>query len=112
MTMNADARRNLDHYKALLEGRMEELGVRLEAIDDELASHNSADWEELAVEREGDEVLEATGSAGLAEIAQIRMALSRIADGSYGHCARCGEEIAEERLKALPWTPHCRSCAQ
>jgi RNA polymerase-binding transcription factor DksA len=104
--------RNLEGYRAVLVARLEELESRLEAIDDELASHHSQDWEELAVEREGDEVLEASGSAGLVEIAQIRMALARIDDGSYGFCTRCGEEIAEARLKAIPWTPCCRNCAQ
>jgi RNA polymerase-binding transcription factor DksA len=110
--MTLAARRDLEGYKAVLEGRLKELGARLEAIDDELASHHSPDWEELAVEREVDEVLEATGSAGLVEIAQIRLALARIADGSYGLCSRCGDEIGEARLKAIPWTPYCRSCAQ
>lgn len=97
--------------KAALEKRLAELGVRLEAIEEELDSHQNRDWEELATEREGDEVLEATGNAGLAEITQIRAALGRIADGTYGTCARCGEPIAEARLDLLPWTPHCRSCA-
>jgi RNA polymerase-binding transcription factor DksA len=110
--MTLSAHRDLNGYKAVLEGRLQELGARLEAIDDELASHHSRDWEELAVEREGDEVLEATGSAGLAEIAQIRGALARIADGSYGLCSRCGEVIAEARLTAIPWTPVCKSCAR
>jgi RNA polymerase-binding transcription factor DksA len=98
--------------KAALQQRLTELGARLEAIEDELDSHHDPDWEELAVEREGDEVLEATGRAGLSEISQIRAALKRIADGSYGDCATCGEPIAEGRLDALPWTPHCRSCAE
>ncbi|MES2539088.1 MAG: TraR/DksA family transcriptional regulator [Pseudomonadota bacterium] len=98
--------------KTALEQRLIELGVRLEAIEDELDSHQNRDWEELATEREGDEVLEATGNAGKAEIIQIRAALGRIADGSYGTCARCGEPITEARLDLLPWTPLCRSCAQ
>ncbi|HEY6919015.1 MAG TPA: TraR/DksA family transcriptional regulator, partial [Tabrizicola sp.] len=93
------------------ERRLVELGARLEAIDEELDSHQNRDWEELATEREGDEVLEATGLAGQAEIGQIRAALARIADGSYGTCVRCGEPIAEARLDLLPWTPHCRTCA-
>ena len=46
--MSAISRQDTDRYKTLLEGRLKELGVRLEAIDDELTSHNSADWEELA----------------------------------------------------------------
>lgn len=97
--------------KAQLLKRLGELGARLEAIEEELDSHQNPDWEELATEREGDEVLEATGNAGKAEITQIRAALKRIDDGSYGDCARCGEPIAEARLDALPWTPLCRSCA-
>ena len=97
--------------KAVLEARLAELGARLEMIESELDSHHNPDWEELAVERETDEVLEATGIAGQAEIPQIRAALARIADGSYGECARCGADIAEARLDALPWTPVCRECA-
>jgi RNA polymerase-binding transcription factor DksA len=101
----------LERRKSALFARLTELGARLEAIDHELVTHHDPDWEELAVEREGDEVLEATGNAGLIEIAQIRSALARIAGGTYGTCTRCGEAIAEARLDALPWTPFCRSCA-
>jgi RNA polymerase-binding transcription factor DksA len=97
--------------KAQLAKRLEELGSRLEAIEEELDSHQNRDWEELATEREGDEVLEATGNAGKAEITQIRAALKRIDDGTYGSCARCGDPIGEARLDALPWTPLCRKCA-
>lgn len=97
--------------KAALEKRLVELGARLEAIEEELDSHQNRDWEELATEREGDEVLEATGNAGLAEITQIRAALRRIEDGSYGDCMRCGEPIAAARLDVIPWTPLCRNCA-
>lgn len=102
----------LNLRKAFLEARLIELGARLEAIEDELDSHHDPDWEELATEREGDEVLEATGNAGKVEIAQIRAALARIGGGAYGVCVRCGETIAEARLDVLPWTPLCRSCAR
>ena len=53
--------------KAQLLIRLGELGVRLAAIEEELDSHQNRDWEDLATEREGDEVLEATGNAGKAE---------------------------------------------
>jgi len=39
-------------------------------------------------------------------------ALARLADGSYGVCEACGLEIAEERLRALPFTRLCRDCQQ
>ena len=42
-----------------------------------------------------------------AGLAQIDAALARIDDGRYGICEVCGEEIAEGRLEARPWTPYC-----
>ncbi|WP_116131152.1 TraR/DksA family transcriptional regulator [Tropicimonas sp. IMCC34043] len=97
--------------KAQLQDRLEALQVRLLEIDAELDSHQSRDWEELAVEREGDEVLESEGRAGKAEILAIRAALDRIDNGSYGDCVRCGEPISEPRLDLLPFTPFCADCA-
>lgn len=35
-------------------------------------------------------------------VADIDQALMRIDEGSYGTCARCGKEIPERRLEALP----------
>jgi RNA polymerase-binding transcription factor DksA len=99
-------------YEQVLKARMAELDARLHTIEDELDSHQSKDWEELAVEREEDEVLEGIGTSGLAEIERIRAALSRIAEGEYGVCVRCGEEISAERLDVLPATPFCRNCAK
>lgn len=110
--MQANLTTPLAVRKAALEKRLTELGARLEAIEEELDSHQNRDWEDLATEREVDEVLEATGNAGKTEITRIRAALRRIADGSYGTCVRCGDTIAEARLDLLPWTPLCRSCAQ
>ena len=106
------ARRTLAMRRGQLQQRLVELGARLEAIDVELESHNDPDWSEQATEREGDEVLEATGGAGLLEIRQIRAALARIDADIYGQCVKCGAEIAEARLDAIPWTPLCRECAR
>lgn len=40
----------------------------------------------------------------------IDAALDRIDDKTYGICDECGEEIAEERLKAMPFTRLCVQC--
>jgi len=37
----------------------------------------------------------------------IDRALSRIDDGTYGRCERCGDPIAYERLEAIPWAALC-----
>ncbi|MBY6046686.1 TraR/DksA C4-type zinc finger protein [Vannielia litorea] len=97
--------------KAALEKRLAELDTRLHEIQDELVSHNSADWEELATEREEDEVLEGQGVKGQAEMAAIRAALARIEAGEYGFCTQCGTEISAARLDLLPQTPFCKACA-
>jgi RNA polymerase-binding transcription factor DksA len=98
--------------KRQLQARKAELRARLTGIEHELDTHEAKDWEELATEREEDEVLEGMGNSGLAELRQIDAALARIADGSYGACARCGAEISAERLDVLPHTPFCRTCAR
>ena len=38
---------------------------------------------------------------------QVRDALNRLADGTFGTCIVDGGPIEEERLEALPWTPYC-----
>jgi DnaK suppressor protein len=40
----------------------------------------------------------------------IEAALVRIADGSFGICVGCGDEIQDQRLQALPWTQFCLRC--
>jgi len=38
--------------------------------------------------------------------------LARLADGSYGSCLDCGDEINPKRLNAVPWTPYCITCQE
>ena len=101
----------IEDRRAALEARLAELEERLHGIEDALESHDTRDWEDLAVEREDDEVLEGLGASGQAEILMIRAALRRIEEGEYGFCTRCGEEVHPERLNVLPYTPLCRVCA-
>lgn len=103
--------KSLKQREAILRARLAELDERLHDIDAELDSHTESDWEELAVEREEDEVLERLGHSGLAEIQGLNAALARIADGTYGECVKCGDQISEERLDVLPATPFCKRCA-
>jgi RNA polymerase-binding transcription factor DksA len=98
-------------HKAQMQHRLAALKSRLSGISSELVAEHSTDWEELATEREGDEVLEGMGNAGLLEIRRIEAALARIEAGEYGICTVCGKPISPERLDALPDTPFCRNCA-
>jgi len=40
----------------------------------------------------------------------IEEALGRIRQGTYGICGVCNQPISRARLKAVPWTHHCRDC--
>ena len=43
---------------------------------------------------------------------QLRSAIQRVDDGSYGVCLQCEEEIAPNRLKAIPWAEFCIRCQE
>jgi RNA polymerase-binding transcription factor DksA len=102
----------LDTIKKGLQDRLRTLGVRIGEIEDDLRTAPSADWEEQAIETEGDEVLEGLENSALSEAAQIQDALRRIEAGNYDECATCGEPIGAKRLEALPYANQCIRCAE
>jgi len=45
-------------------------------------------------------------------LAKVDDALARLEQGTYGNCFECGEEIAEKRLRALPFAVRCKDCEE
>ncbi len=48
------------------------------------------------------------------ELDQIKLALDKITgeeEAEYGICEDCEELIGKDRLRAIPYTPHCIDCA-
>jgi DnaK suppressor protein len=43
---------------------------------------------------------------------KINDALGRLEQGDYGNCFDCGSEIAEKRLRALPFAVRCKDCEE
>ncbi len=43
---------------------------------------------------------------------KINEALRRLDEATYGNCFECGEEIAEARLRALPFALRCKDCEE
>ena len=43
---------------------------------------------------------------------QVRAALQRVRDGSFGVCIGCESAINPKRLAAVPWTAHCIQCQE
>ena len=94
-----------------LKERLRELEERAEAAEEDLRHPLDADSSEQAVDLSDDEALAGVSQVLRREIADIRQALARMEDGSYGECAVCGQPIAEARLEALPTATRCINCA-
>ncbi len=71
----------------------------------------SADFAEQAIETENDQVVEALDQEAQIELSQVNKALQRMAQGTYGACVVCGENIHIKRLQAIAYTPFCIDCA-
>ena len=96
---------------AMLHQRLAELTERSRGIEDELRQPLDADFAEQAVDLADDEALEGVDDVLHAEARQIRAALARIENGTYGTCANCGESIPRARLEAQPVATRCVKCA-
>jgi RNA polymerase-binding protein DksA len=90
--------------------RRDQLSRRVGTIEADLRSAHDRDWQERAGELENEEVLTQLDEMSLAELHQIREALQRIQNGTYGTCSRCGQPIAVERLSAVPTAATCVAC--
>jgi DnaK suppressor protein len=102
---------NHSAVKTALKAKLDELLGRVSAVEAHLSTPGSSDWEENAIESEDDEVLVKIGDVTTKDIAEIRLALSRIESGHYGQCVTCGKSILKERLAALPYATQCIDCA-
>ena len=101
----------LKKYKAILEAKSAELNAGLRNRD------------EIAIEKTPDAIDEVQ-LAGERELAirnldresnllrNVKGALTRVADGSYGVCLHCEEDIKPKRLDAVPWTKYCIRCQE
>jgi DnaK suppressor protein len=101
----------LERLKNILEAKQAELSGALRNRD------------EIAIEKASDAIDEVQ-LAGERELAirnldrdsnmlrQIRRALARIADGSYGVCLHCEEDISPKRINAVPWAAFCIKCQE
>ncbi|ADK79611.1 TraR/DksA family transcriptional regulator [Sediminispirochaeta smaragdinae] len=54
--------------------------------------------------------LEALNAQEVKRIRLIDSALSRLKNGRYGLCMRCGKKIPTERLEAIPYALMCIEC--
>ena len=60
--------------------------------------------------REAREFLAELGNGDRRLLKDVLIALGKLDEGGFGECERCGEDIAEKRLEALPFARYCIEC--
>ena len=70
------------------------------------------DAADLAVQSYQKELMFLQGTQGHNQLTEVRSALDRLEDGTFGECQQCGNQIGEKRLEAVPWTAYCISCQE
>ncbi|GCE20536.1 TraR/DksA family transcriptional regulator [Dictyobacter kobayashii] len=91
----------LENKLAALQKRLEELRIKEKT---ELAEE---DLEESATRASDTELEEAMLTEEMKLVRDIKNALKRIDEGTYGYCRVCGQPIPARRLEALPWAELC-----
>jgi RNA polymerase-binding transcription factor DksA len=97
-----------------LTARLAQLERHLREIENDrrrMTNPLDRDWEEQGPTRQNDAVLDQLAASDRQQIAAIRAALTRMAEGTYGLCRTCEEPIAPQRLAALPYATQCLVCA-
>lgn len=101
----------INKYKDILEARLAELsaviknreGITIEKSPDALDEVQNAAERELAIRN-----LDRESNL----LRNVRAALRRIDEGTFGVCVHCDEEISPKRVNAVPWTPYCIGCQE
>jgi DnaK suppressor protein len=98
------------HYKRILAAQERDLLAeiaRREADARESTEEALPDPSDQATTHEVQEMALKESTLAWQTLQQVRDALQRIEDGTYGKCVDCGRPIQPARLEAVPWTPYC-----
>jgi RNA polymerase-binding transcription factor len=101
---------NLQEYKRRLQDLERRLSDRTTRSPEDAraqAMDSPGDAADASVAEEAESVELAEAQLDEAVLQQVRDALRRIDDGTFGRCVVDGEPIEKKRLEAVPWTPYC-----
>ena len=96
----------LEKEQSSLLGQLAELGFGEQGKIE--YDSNFADTSQVTAERGEAEALANQLKDALDDVVK---ALSKIDEGTYGTCERCGQAISEARLEAKPANAYCIDCA-
>lgn len=109
-------KQKLEHFRNLLETRRHNLRESVARTEEDGRSAQTTDSAQDIADRASSsyqkEFLFARSNNDRQFLRMVEHALSNIAEGTYGECEQCGNEINERRLEAVPWARHCISCQE
>jgi DnaK suppressor protein len=105
----------LNYFKEILESRKEQIQKNISSVNSELNQLSN-----LELNDEGDHaavnnnsmVESAIVQQQAQELEEIEKALSKIANGEYGICEMCEDDIGFQRLKVKPHAVYCIDCRE
>jgi DnaK suppressor protein len=99
----------INGFKEVLERRKGEL-VRVLGNRDDIVIEKSADqMDEIQYASERDLAMRNVDRES-SLLRQVKAALRRIHDGSFGACIECESAMSPKRLAAIPWASRCIQC--
>lgn len=101
-------RQALEAQEQLLRREIDELGADPDL--DEVAFDADAGFSDRSHSTEERGRIIATARALRANLRDVERARAKIEDGTYGTCERCGSDVGDERLDAIPWALLCIDC--
>lgn len=112
---------NTEKYRKLLLEERKNIHNELEALEDDISYDDTrsgqselADYDQHPADQGTETFLKERDVAIIDNwrgiIGAIDEALDKIERGTYGTCNRCGREINEERLNAVPHAMYCVQC--
>ena len=102
---------NTEPYRRHLLAKQRELAARLEqpgATTRDPGDQSVRDSGDESIQNEAIEEQLRDAEADWAVLNQVRDALARIDNGTYGLCVADGQPIDTKRLDAIPWTSYCQ----
>ena len=105
----------LNYFKDILLSRKKQIIKNIDGVNSELSQLSG-----LELNDEGDHasansnsmVESAIAQQQAKELAEIEIALGKIAHGGYGICDMCEDDIGFQRLKVKPHATYCIDCRE
>lgn len=103
----AEMEKSLSELKA---GIVDNLIAGNEDFKEIMEGMDPKDLADIASDDIDRKMIEAIGAQELKRLKLIDSALTRIKQGKYGLCVKCGKRIPPDRLQAIPYALMCIGC--